>query len=205
MKTKSDFISTRDAARLLGVGLTTVQQWVETGALPAWKTAGGHRRIPATAVEEIRARQQTALGMKPVAASAPASLKILLVEDDPMQREIFELQLATWGLPIELYTAENGFEGLILIGRHSPDLVLTDLAMPGMDGFEMIRRIKSMASIFSGVIVVVTALAVDQIKAFGGLPDGIRVFSKPISFELLRQLVQRMVQKAQTAHSPAAT
>jgi excisionase family DNA binding protein len=40
---KQDFISTREAAVRLGVALSTIQSWVETGILPAWKTAGGHR------------------------------------------------------------------------------------------------------------------------------------------------------------------
>ena len=42
--------------------------------------------------------------------------------------------------------AEDGFEGLVLIGRHSPDLVITDLAMPEMDGFKMIRRLKTQSA-----------------------------------------------------------
>lgn len=196
MNIKVDFISTREAARLLGVGLTTVQQWVESGALPAWKTAGGHRRIPLAAVDAMRLQQQAALGTNLPPTPAAAALKVLLVEDDPMQREIYGHQFADWGLPVKLFSAEDGFQGLIMIGRHAPDLIITDLAMPGMDGFEMIRRIKSQASEFNGAIIVVTALGADQIRAFGGLPDGIRVFSKPLSFELLRQLVAGMVQKA---------
>lgn len=195
MNTKNDFISTRDAARLLGVGLTTVQQWVESGALPAWKTAGGHRRIPLTAIEEIRARQQSAIGTRGTLTSSPTKLKVLLVEDDPMQREIYQLQFQDWGLPVQLFTAQDGFEGLILIGRHSPDLIISDLAMPGMDGFEMIRRVVSQPVVFNGSIIVVTALDQKQIKAFGGLPDSIRVFAKPLSFDLLRCLVEDMTRK----------
>jgi excisionase family DNA binding protein len=193
---KSDFISTRDAARLLGVGLTTVQQWVESGALPAWKTAGGHRRIPLTAIDAIRARQQSALGTTAALTSSPARLKVLLVEDDAMQREIYQLQFQDWGLPVQLFTAKDGFEGLILIGRHSPDLIISDLAMPGMDGFEMIRRIMGQPAVFGGSIIVVTALGEKQIKAFGGLPDSIRIFPKPVSFEALRGLVESMAGKA---------
>lgn len=195
MNTKADFISTREAARLLGVGLTTVQQWVESGALPAWKTAGGHRRIPLAAVDAMRLQQQAALGTGPRPAPEAVRLKVLLVEDDPMQREIYEHQFADWGLPVQLFTATDGFQGLIMIGRHAPDLIITDLAMPGMDGFEMIRRITNQTSEFDGAIIVVTSLGADQIAAFGGLPDGIRVFKKPFSFPLLRKLVADMANK----------
>lgn len=196
MNTKADFISTREAARLLGVGLTTVQQWVESGALPAWKTAGGHRRISLAAVDAMRLQQQNALGTSRKLEPEAARLKVLVVEDDPMQREIYGHQFADWKLPTQLFSAEDGFQGLIMIGRYAPDLVITDLAMPGMDGFEMIRRIKSQTSEFNGAIIVVTALGKDQIEAFGGLPDGIRLFSKPLSFELLRHLITGMVKNS---------
>lgn len=195
MNQSSDFISTREAARLLGVGLTTVQQWVESGALPAWKTAGGHRRIPLAAIEAIRKQQQAALGTAPAPESASASFKVLMVEDEPVQREIYCRELADWGLPIHIFTAEDGFEALMVIGRHAPDLIITDLVMPGMDGFEMIRKLVAQPSVFKGSIIVFTSLNPEQIKALGGLPPGISVYPKPVSFAALRPLVEQMMQR----------
>lgn len=191
----SEFISTREAAKLLGVGLTTVQQWVESGALPAWKTAGGHRRIPLAAIEAIRLRQQAAIGIGSATASATQDFKILVVEDEPVQRELYRQQLAAWKLPIQVFTAENGFEGLILVGRHAPDLIITDLAMPGMNGFEMIRNLTAQSSVFSGSIIVVTALHAERIAESGGLPPGIPIYPKPVSFIALRPLVELMARK----------
>lgn len=196
MNQLSDFISTREAARLLGVGLTTVQQWVESGALPAWKTAGGHRRIPLAAIEAIRKQQQAALGTAPAPVPASASFKVLMVEDEPVQREIYCRELADWGLPIQLFTAEDGFEALMVIGRHAPDLIITDLVMPGMDGFEMIRKLVAQPSVFKGSIIALTALDTEQIKALGGLPPGISVYPKPVSFAALRPLVEQMMQRS---------
>lgn len=199
MNHSSEFISTRKAAKLLGVGLTTVQQWVESGALPAWKTAGGHRRIPVAAIEAIRSRQEAVLGTGSGTASANKVFKILVVEDEPVQRELYGQQLAAWNLPIEVFTAENGFEGLILVGRRVPDLIITDLAMPGMNGFEMIRNLATHSSMFSGAVIVVTALSPEQIAAAGGLPPGIPIYPKPVSFTALRPLVELMVRKAAAA------
>ena len=184
---KQDFLSTREAAVRLGVALSTVQSWVESGILPAWKTAGGHRRIPVDAIDALQMRQQTILA----SASAPDLFKVLVVEDDPVQREFYRRQFAEWRLPVKLLTAEDGFEGLLLIGRHAPDLVITDLAMPEMDGFKMIRRLKAIR----GNIIVVTALTPQEIKAEGGLPVGIPVFPKPIPFAALRPIIEHMVGK----------
>ena len=139
---KRDFLSTREAATRLGVALSTVQLWVETGVLPAWKTPGGHRRIPADVIDSIQARQRSVLSSTPT----PELFRALVVEDDPVQRELYSRQFSEWNLPIQLLMAEDGFEGLVLIGRHSPDLVITDLAMPEMDGFKMIRRLKTQSA-----------------------------------------------------------
>jgi len=190
MATKS-FLSTRQAAVKLGVALSTVQVWVETGILPAWKTVGGHRRIPVDAVETIRLKQLAVLGT-PV---DPELFKVLVVEDDPVQRELYRLQFAEWALPIEMLMAEDGFVGLLMIGRQEPDLIITDLAMPNMDGFSMIRRLKSDSAAVRATIIVVTALSPDEIKAQGGLPPGTPVYPKPIPFAALRPLIEYMSHK----------
>jgi excisionase family DNA binding protein len=56
---ESEFLSTRQAAQRLGVSLGTVQNMVENGALEAWKTTGGHRRIPVASVDALLARRRT--------------------------------------------------------------------------------------------------------------------------------------------------
>jgi len=188
---KQDFLSTREAGVRLGVALSTVQSWVESGILPAWKTAGGHRRIPLDAIEALQMRQQTVLASAP----APDLFKVLVVEDDPVQREFYRLQFAEWRLPVNLLMAEDGFEGLLLIGRHAPDLIITDLAMPEMDGFKMIRRLKNLPAASRGNLIVVTALTPQEIKAEGGLPVGIPVYPKPIPFAALRPIIEHMAGK----------
>ncbi len=188
---KRDFLSTREAATRLGVALSTVQLWVETGVLPAWKTPGGHRRIPADVIDSIQARQLSVLSSTPT----PELFRALVVEDDPVQRELYSRQFSEWNLPIQLFMAEDGFEGLVLIGRHSPDLVITDLAMPDMDGFKMISRLKTQSAITRSSIIVVTALGPDDIEAEGGLPAGIPVYPKPIPFAALRVLVEHMARR----------
>lgn len=189
------FLTTRAAAERLGVALSTVQTWVETGVLPAWKTAGGHRRIPAEAVEAISQRQRAVLDKAPESQR----FKVLVVEDDAVTRALYARQFADWNLPISLLMAEDGFEGLLLIGRHAPDLLITDLAMPEMDGFRMIRRLKTHAAAVRGAIIVVTALSAEEIATQGGLPAGIPVYPKPIPFAALRPLVEHLARKLEVA------
>lgn len=192
--TNNDVLSTREAAERLGVALRTVQLWVESGVLPAWKTAGGHRRISRSAVERLIEERRTALhGGTEASPVAAASLRLMVVEDEPGLLNLFSMMIAGWELPLQVTLASDGFEGLRRIGEERPDLLITDLNMPGMDGFKMIRSLREAgASAAYGAmdIIVVTALTEAEIAERGGLPEGVRVFHKPVPFDALESLVR---------------
>lgn len=199
-----DVMSTRDAAERLGVALRTVQLWVESGVLPAWKTAGGHRRIAKSAVEKLLEERRVAISGEVAKPEAAQPFRILVVEDEPDLLRLFTMVIEDWGLPVALRTATNGFEALVRIGEQCPDLLITDLNMPGMDGFRMIRSLRNFGEGLETLeIVAVTALGPQDIENRGGLPDGVKVFIKPVPFAELEQLVRERVPAALAA--PAAT
>lgn len=199
---QKDVYTTREAAKRLGVSVRTVQLWVERGALPAWKTAGGHRRIAREAVERLVRAQGQALEpeaverlvREPDQALHPeaedARFCVLVVEDEASLRKLYETKLVAWDLPLDVLTAENGYEALLTIGDKQPDLLVADLSMPAMDGFRMIRTLKSSARYRDLEVVVVTALDATEIEDRGGLPEGVRVFRKPIPFAELEAIVR---------------
>lgn len=90
---------------------------------------------------------------------------------------------------IELLAAENGFAGLLMAGRHAPDLIIVDLMMPEMDGFRLIEELQASAH-GPWSIVVITALGRDEIAAKGSLPSEITILNKPVSYGDMRQLFQ---------------
>lgn len=186
-------MTTREAGEVLGVAVRTVQLWVEAGVLPAWRTAGGHRRIARSAVEQLLAERQSDLvppKVKP-ATTLPA-LKLLLVEDDPLLQRLFAGVVESWNFPVELCTASNGFEGLVRIGEMRPDMVVSDLVMPGMDGFEMLRALKKPGSGFGSLkLLVISALSSDDIQDRGGLPEGVTCFHKPVNYVKLETVVHK--------------
>jgi excisionase family DNA binding protein len=197
--TNDDVLSTREAAERLGVALRTVQLWVEAGVLPAWKTAGGHRRISRVAVERLIGERSAALSGSATPASAAdrssdGCLKLMVVEDDPELLRLFTLVIAGWDLPIEVTPASNGFDALLRMGRQRPDLLVTDLNMPGIDGFRMISSLREAEPALGAMdIIVVTALSGDDIERRGGLPPEVRVFHKPVPFDALEALVRERV------------
>ena len=181
-----DFCSTREAAQLLGVSLRTVQLWVESGVLKAWKTAGGHRRVVRSTVDALLGQRDKVLHQATVASK----FRILVVEDESDLRRLYEMTLATWDLPIEVVTASDGFEGLVQIGASRPDMVISDLNMPGMDGFRIIRNLMANDEYKGLNVAVVTALSEADIADRGGLPAGVTVFPKPVPFSKLEALVK---------------
>ncbi len=185
--------STREAAERLRVSLRTVQLWSESGVLLAWKTPGGHRRILQSSVEDLLRKR----GAELARGAASGRYRVLIVEDEPDFRRLFELHLESWGLPIELESVSCGFDALLRIGAARPDLLITDLRMPGIDGFEMIRSLQASDVIGDLDIIVVTALTERTIAERGGLPDRITVMHKPLRFEQLRHRIQQLIKDRQ--------
>jgi len=178
--------TTKQAAELLGVSLRTAQLWVESGVLKAWKTAGGHRRIARESVETLLQEKHRALG----AESDGSPFRILVVEDEPDILKLYQLAIKSWGLPVEVYTAKNGIEGLLRLGQFRPNVLITDLLMPSMDGVEMIRMLGTDPEYKDMTIIVVSTLSPAEVQERGGLPDGARLFAKPIPFEDIETVVR---------------
>lgn len=197
MAKDKDSISTREAGELLGVSLRTVQLWVESGALNAWKTAGGHRRILRSSVERMLADRRRASGQAD-REEATAPFTVLIVDDEDDLLKLYRLHVESWGLPLRLVTASNGYEGLIRLGETGARLLITDLNMPGMDGFRMIRTLKNEPAFAHLRIVAVTALGRAEILDRGGLPESVQVLTKPVSFSRLRELVEQEMDTPQT-------
>lgn len=194
-KIPKSFVTTQEAAELLGVSLRTVQLWAENGLLQGWKTEGGHRRIQRASVERLLAGRLNAAEVDRAAAgvAAPADpLRVMIVEDDPSLLRLYRVRLARWPMHPKVATAANGFEGLVRIGSERPDLLIADLSLPEMDGFQMLRTIRAMPELDATEIVVVSGLDAAAIAAKGGLPDGIPTLTKPIPFGELERIALRV-------------
>jgi excisionase family DNA binding protein len=192
-RTARTFCTTREAAKLLGVSVSTAQVWTESGLLEAWKTEGGHRRILRESVLRLLANPRThqAVVKQVLSHPVPANvLKILVVEDDDLLRRMYEIRLATWKCRPIVRSAANGFDALVRIGMELPDLLITDLAMPNMDGFEMLRSLVRLAECSTMRIAVVTGLEPAEIERAGGLPPSVRVFGKPVPFAALEEIAE---------------
>ena len=186
-----DYCGTSYAARLLGLSVATVQSLVEKGEIEAWKTLGGHRRIAVHSINAYLTKNSPQLSR---ADTNPKSrLRVLLVEDDENTRELYKFQFEAWELPVDCTWMPSALEALMDIASMRPDLLITDLSMPGVDGIEMLRALKRNSQLADMQIIVISGLHPDAIEARGGLPLHAHLLQKPINFDWLQGYMTAMV------------
>jgi excisionase family DNA binding protein len=186
---KPDSYSTAYVATRLGVSVPTVQRWVDAGHLKAWKTPGGHRRIDARSAEALF-REGPRIQDSQEASDDTPSLKVVIVDDNADDRELLALWVDTAMPGTQVILADNGFQGLVAIGQVAPDIVITDIMMPRMDGVEMLNQLAQHCAVRPRVLIATSSLNAAQLAQHGPLPDGVHFLAKPMVpgdfFQLLR-------------------
>ena len=129
-----EWLTLGQAAAFLGAAQSTVRKWADGGRLPAFYTPGGHRRFRRSDLEAFLAGPRGG----PAARSTGAS--VLVVDDDAGLREFIRANLEAEGYSVR--EAGSASEGLAALDEESPDLILLDVLMPKMDGWEMLRRVQ---------------------------------------------------------------
>lgn len=120
---------------------------------------------------------------------------VLIVEDDKALSRLYEATISGWGIPVRIELARDGFDALIRLGRHKPDIIIADISMPGMDGIAMLQKIRADHGSNDVEIIVVTGLDSEQIQQRGGVPEGVAVFLKPAPFALIQAKIQEIANR----------
>jgi twitching motility two-component system response regulator PilG len=114
-------------------------------------------------------------------------MKVLLVDDTRTLLSLIQVYLMGWGM--EFVEAKDGIEGLAKAKAVRPDLVVSDVRMPGMDGFELTAAIRSDADLHQTPVVLLTSLNDDASRRKGRLVGATAFLTKPVSVEELRKTV----------------
>src|SRR2546425_5876879 len=128
-----DWLTLGQAAKFLGVAQSTIRKWSDQGRVPAFYTPGGHRRYRRSDLESFLDRSGPG-------GRSKAGPLVLLVDDDEKVRELVRVNLEFEGYTV--CEAGSADEGMSAIAEAKPDLVLLDVMMPHVDGWEMLRRIQ---------------------------------------------------------------
>jgi excisionase family DNA binding protein len=131
-----EWLTLGQAAHFLGVAQSTIRKWSDTGRVPAFYTPGGHRRYRREDLDRFVAQS----GPSPRESVVVST--VLVVDDDSRVREFLRVSLEVEGFSVR--EAGDGAEALASIEEFAPDLVLLDVVMPGIDGWEMLRRMQEL-------------------------------------------------------------
>jgi excisionase family DNA binding protein len=127
-----EWLTLGQAAKYLGVAQSTIRKWTDSGRVPAFKTPGGHRRY--------RRRDLDAFLEHSGQTAEPTGPLVLIVDDDDGVRSMVRANLELEGYAVR--EAGSAEEGLALLEERMPDLILLDVMMPQMDGWEMLSRVQ---------------------------------------------------------------
>ena len=176
-KAVDEFCGTSYAANLLGLSVGTIQSLVEKNILQAWKTRGGHRRISMDSLREYQKNKRA--NTSPNVSTIGQLLRVLLVDDDNVTREMFRRICDKATMPIDCTAMSSGMEALIDIATIQPHILITDLDMPGIDGFELLHILNKNPQFESMAILAYSGLTWEEVQARGGIPTRAIYLSKP--------------------------
>lgn len=145
------YLTPNELAELLMVSPVTVRHWANKGWINAELTPGGHRRFIRAEVEKFARKR--GLALQP---PDEGMLRVLIVDDDPEVCEAIEELLQSTPHAITTEIANSGFETGLSVHTFKPHVVLLDLMMPEMDGFEVCKRLRGDAATKSVRIVAMT-------------------------------------------------
>jgi excisionase family DNA binding protein len=209
------FLTSVEVATACGVSPRTVSNWIRDGAIAAHRTVGGHGRVSVNELRRFLvsrgmpvppglaadgpaapdgslppARPPRAAGVgEPVGASsspapeAQAEPRVLVIDDDETLLSVMQEVLGAQGFRVE--TARHGFLAGYLVGHYRPDVVLLDIMMPGLDGYEVLSLMRRRPEARGIPVVACTSLKgsdVEQRLQTAGFDGYVR---KPVDFRAL--------------------
>jgi excisionase family DNA binding protein len=190
-----DVLTVYQASKYCGVSPKTVSNWIDEGHINAFRTVGGHRRIRKEDLDAFLRKQ----GMPvPGALVEGERKKILVIDDDNLIVETIVSSLEEEPHDYEIISASDGFEAGIQVSHFKPDLLILDIMMPDIDGYEVCRKVKGDPATCNIKIIVLSAY-MDEENYESMKRNGADVcFSKPLPLEKLKREVATLLGVAQT-------
>ena len=185
-----EILTPSQASKYCKVSTKTIINWIEAGELSTLKTAGGHRRIKKDDLDKFLKKKGLSL---PEGIKIEERKKILVVDDDRIIVETIVQALEEDEYGYDLISAADGFEAGLQVSHFKPDLLILDIMMPDINGYEVCRKIKSNPDTTNIKIIALSAYlneeAFDKMKEYGA--DA--CFSKPLPLGQLKDIVVKLL------------
>jgi excisionase family DNA binding protein len=164
-----EWLTLGQAAKYLGVAQSTMRKWSDLGRVSAFYTPGGHRRYRRSDLDQFLDRS----GPTSTTSSSTRGPLVLIVDDDERLREYVRVNLEAEGYVVR--EAGSAEEALSALGQESPDLILLDVMMPQVDGWETLRRIQEHTGV-GAIPVIMFSGQVDEGSAGDAESRGVQGF-----------------------------
>jgi len=182
-------LSTFAIAGMLHVDPGSVANWIDQGLLKAHRTPGGHRRVAMQDLIKFLRNHKMPI---PSELEVPPS-RILIVDDEPAITQLIAKALKKALPECEIVEAQDGFRAGTITATLKPDVVILDLRMPGMDGYEVCQQIKSQESTKQAEVLAITAYPSPESEE-RILGCGARAcFNKPLDINALLEEVKALL------------
>ncbi len=184
---KPSNLSTFAIAEMLHVDPGSVANWIDQGLLKAHRTPGGHRRVVLDDLVKFLREHK----MPVPAELGTTSVRILVVDDEEAVAKLIARAIRAQYPEYEVVDANDGFRAGTIIATLRPDVVILDLRMPGMDGYEVCRMIKAQEATKHAEVIAMTAFPSPESEK-RILECGARIcLSKPLDLDQLLQEVEK--------------
>lgn len=186
-----DVFTVYKASQYCKVSSQTIINWIDSGYITAYKTPGGHRRISRKDLEAFMTKQGIPI---PSDMTDNGRRRILVVDDDPIIVESIVQALEEDEHDYEVISASDGFEAGLQVNHFKPHLLILDIMMPDIKGYEVCQKIKSGKDTKDTKIIVLSAY-LDEEKFKKMKEYGADVcFSKPLPLSQLKAEVARLLE-----------
>jgi excisionase family DNA binding protein len=181
-----DWLTLGQAAKFLGMAQSTIRKWSDNGRLPAFYTPGGHRRYRRSDLDQFLERGGTLAPRR-----GEGRRVILIVDDDERLREFVRVNLEMEGYSVR--EAASAEEGLAALDEEPPDLILLDVMMPEVDGWEMLQRVQERHGV-GAIPVIMFSGKVDEDSLKRATSRGAQGFiGKPFNPQQLIESTKQLV------------
>jgi excisionase family DNA binding protein len=183
-----DILTVFQAGKYCSVSPKTIINWIEAGHIKAYKTVGGHRRIKKSDLENFMRKQGIPFPEEEVVSERK---RILIVDDDQIIVETIVQALEEEEYDYEILSASDGFEAGLQVNHFKPHLLILDIMMPDIKGYDVCKKIKENEETKDTKIIVLSAYLDDEkfkkMKEYGA--D--LCFSKPLPLPRLKEEVAK--------------
>jgi excisionase family DNA binding protein len=183
-----DVLTVFQASKYCKVSPKTIINWIDAGHIEAYRTVGGHRRIKKSHLGNFMRKQ----GIPIPEETLSERKRVLIVDDDPIIVETI-VQALEEEYNYDIISASDGFEAGLQVNHFRPHLVILDIMMPDIKGYDVCKKIKTNQDTKDTKIIVLSAYLDDEkfnkMKEYGA--D--LCFSKPLPLPRLKEEVAKIL------------